>query len=265
MNPLIDPAMVRCIRETGNTSENLPDRLETLEKHGFAFDRPAENVVVTGCQILPGLPHVIEAMTRIFDRAGFSYTFLSREYCCGNNLYRPAIKARDEQAMEECRNLSREFVHRNLEAAKQLGARRLVIFCSPCYPIYKHAIKDFEIVFYPRAIAECLQPMASDRSIDYYAGCYRLHKKFAPVKMDLKSANEVFEKFQGLSVHRISAPQCCYKPEGAAHMMGGVQTGIMVHVCTGCYVQALVNKPQDRDFALQMLPEFVEACLTESS
>ncbi|MBW1682715.1 MAG: (Fe-S)-binding protein [Deltaproteobacteria bacterium] len=147
MHELIDAGIVETIRTTGKTNANLPDRLEILKTHGLPYDREAENVVVTGCQILPLLPHIIASLARVLDRGGVSYTFLSEETCCGNYLYRPAIKARNDEAMEECRSLSREFVGQNVERARRLGAKRLVIFCSPCYPIYKHAFPDEEIVF----------------------------------------------------------------------------------------------------------------------
>jgi len=152
MHPLIDANMVETIRTSGNTAAPLPPRVEVLEKHGLPYDREAENVIVSGCQILYLLPEVLSSLARVLASGDFSYTFLSREYCCGNYLYRPAVKAREEAAMAECRELSKEFVSLNLLAAKGLGAKRLVIFCSPCYPIYKHAFPREDIVFYPKAI-----------------------------------------------------------------------------------------------------------------
>lgn|GEM_PF-6026284 len=34
-----------------------------------------------------------------------------------------------------------------------------------------------------------------------------------------------------------------FTPEGAAHMVAGIQTDAMVHVCTGGYVHSRVNNP----------------------
>ncbi len=254
----IDERMVETIRETGNAAPGLPDRAEVLEKHGLAYDREAENVIITGCQVLHLLPRVLSSLARVLDRGGLSYTFLSREYCCGNYLYRPAIKARDEEALSRCRELSKEFVALNLIRARELGAKRLVIFCSPCYPIYRHAFPDQDIVFYPRAIAECLERAPYDEEIDYYAGCYRLHRKFSPVPMDLDSTLEVFSRLEGLRINRIGAPQCCYKPEGAAHIAESAKTGTLVTICTGCYGQALTVFPPGCGTEVLMLPEFVE-------
>lgn len=261
MNPLIDEGMVETIRTTGNTAAGLPPRVEVLEKHGLPYDRAAENVIVTGCQILYLLPHMLSSLARVLERSGFSYTFLSQEYCCGNYLYRPAIKARDDEALAGCRELSKEFVALNLLAARGLGAQRLVIFCSPCYPIYKHAFPQEDIVFYPQAMAEAMGTIPFERKIDYYAGCYRLHRRFSPVPMDLDSTEEVFARLEGLEVNRIEAPQCCYKPEGAAHIAAGVTTETLVNICTGCYGQALASLPPGGGTEVLMLPELVERAL----
>ena len=184
MHPLIDERAVDLIRSTGNGLEGLPDRKTVLEEKGLPYDRQAENVIISGCQILSFLPHVLSSLARIYDRTGFSYTFLSKEYCCGNNLYRPAIKARDEQALTECRGLSEEFVAKNLEAAKDLGARRLVIFCSPCYPIFKHALPEEDIVFYPVTLAEVMET-------DPLRGEHRLLRRM------LQAAPEVLTRTDG--------------------------------------------------------------------
>jgi len=258
IHPLIDTEMVETIRATGKTSPSLPDRIPLLEKYRLPYDREAKNVIITGCQILVSLPEVLATLARFFDRTGLSYTFLSQEYCCGNYLYRPAIKARDEGALAACRELSREFLARNLARAEELQATRIIIFCSPCYPIYKHAFPEKEIVFYPAAIAEEMKPLRYEGEIDYYAGCYRLHRKFAPVPMDLASTDSVFSKMEGLRVNRIGAPQCCFTPAGLAHMIENVRTETMVHICTGCYQQAQANRPNDKPVRIMMLPEFVQ-------
>jgi len=261
MHSLIDSKIVESIRTTGKTDANFPDRKEVLETYSIPFDRKAKNAVITGCQILAMLPNVLSSLARVFDKNEFSYTFLSKEYCCGNYLYRPAIKARDDDAMVECRDLSKEFVLKTIEEAEKFDAQRLVIFCSPCYPIYKHAAPDKDIVFYPQAIKEAMGPAKLEKRIDYYAGCYKLHKKFSPVPMDLKSTNDVLNRIEGLDVHRISAPECCFKPDGLAHMTSSVETDMMVHICTGCYGQALGNIPQDSRTKVVMLPELVEMAM----
>ena len=263
MHPLIDNKMVDTIRATGKANEDLPEREKILNEYALPYDRQAENAIISGCQILMTLPHMLSSLARLFDKKEFSYTFLSKEYCCGNYLYRPAIKARDDAAMTECRELSKEFAARNIEQVKRLGAKRLVIFCSPCYPIYKHAFPEENIVFYPVVLNEIMGTVTFKERIDYYAGCYRLHKRFSPVPMDLESTDEVFENMKGLDVHRIGAPKCCFHPEGLSHMIENVTSKLMVHICTGCYGQAVSNLPKEKGVEILMLPELVERAINQ--
>ena len=263
MHDLIDRKSVENINRTGCYSAAFPDRKSVLAQYDLPYDRKAENAVITGCQILALLPDVLATLSRIFDKRGFSHTFLSEEYCCGNYLYRPAIKARDERAMDECRELSKGFVSKTIASAQRFGVKRLVIFCSPCYPIYKHAAPEEDIIFYPQAIDEVLEETALRTKIDFYAGCYRLHRKFSAVPMDLASTDRVFDKISGLEINRISAPACCYKPEGVAHMIDNVVTDQMVHICTGCYARAMEFMPGEKAVRIMMLPEFLETLTTE--
>jgi len=261
MHPLINKEMVETIRTTGKTSAALPDRVQILERYGLPYDRPAENAIVTGCQVLAGLPRVLAALSRILDRGGLSHTFLSQEYCCGNYLYRPVIAAKDDAALSECRALSREFVLKTADIAQGFGAKRLVIFCSPCYPVYKHSLPDRDVVFYPVAIREAMGQVPYPGRIDYYAGCYRLHKRISPAPMDLASTNDVFAQMPGLEINRIGAPACCFKPEGLAHMVEHVSAPKMVHICTGCYGQAGQHVPKEKGTEILMLPEFIDQAM----
>ena len=261
MHPLINSDMVACIRDTGKAYSNLPNREEILKQNNLPCDRPARNVIISGCQVLSVLSDVLVSLGRIMDHRGLSYTFLSKEYCCGNMLYREAIKARDGDAMAQCRELSSEFVEKNLLRARELGAGRLVIFCSPCYPIYRQAFPDEEIVFYPQVLAEAMGKVTFNETIDYYPGCYRLHRKFSSVPMDLKSAEAVLEEIAGLQVHRIHAPKCCYTQEGLSHMLKEIQTRLMLHICTGCYLQARRHLPEDKEAEVILLPQLVERAM----
>ena len=266
MSKLINKGMLNNIRTEGCSIGNGSDRIKILEKYNLPYDQKAENIIITGCVIISVLPKVIKSLTNIFDKKGLSYSFLSKEYCCGNYLYRPAIKARDQVAIKECQNLSKDFIGKNIEQAKKLGAKRLIIFCSPCYPIYKHAFPDEDIIFYPQAIDEVMHEdeYKFENSVDYYAGCYRLHKRFSPAPMDLKSTNNLFSKLKGVKVNRISAPICCYKPEGLEHMISNVKTKMLLHICTGCYGQALKMKRKIKDVEILMLPELIEKIINNN-
>jgi hypothetical protein len=264
MHPLLDPSIVEAIQTTGKTDIHLPDRIGVLKAHSLPYDQPADTIIISGCQILSSLPQVLASLARILDQGNLSYSFLSEEYCCGNYLYRPAIKARDDDAMAECRSFSKTFVERNIGKAKDLGAKRLAIFCSPCYPIYRHAFPEEPIVFYPEVIGEAMGSLRYTGSIDYYAGCYKLHRRFSPLPMDLSSTDRVFDAIEDLEVNRISAPNCCFTADGLSHMIGSIIHATMVHICTGCYGQARGNLAEEKTTEVLMLPEFVERVMQQT-
>jgi Fe-S oxidoreductase len=259
MSKLINQKMVESIHSTGCFTKNGDKkRIEHLKEYNLPFDEKAENVIITGCLNVFSLMDSIKSLANIFDHYGVSYTFLSKEFCCGNYLYRPAIKVRDQETLKKCQEISKEFVGKNLEYSKQLGANCIILFCPPCYPVYKYAFPEENIKFYPEALNEVMDIINYQVNIDYYAGCYRLHKYFSPVPMDLKSTDDVFSKIKGLEINRISAPQCCYKPEGLKHMVENVETKKMVHICTGCYGQAKNAMREEKDVNIILLPKFIE-------
>lgn len=261
MSHLVDEKMLKRIERTG-TALDLGDRAEMIKKFGLPADREAENVVISGCLTMFMATRVLRSLVNIFDRAGLSYTFLSTEYCCGNYLYRPAIKARDDSAMDICREYSRDFIGRNLGRARELGAKRIIVFCSPCYPIYKLLYPGENIVFYPEAIYGAMKDIESDTSIDYYPGCYKLHRRISPVPMDLESTDRVFGRIKGLNVNRIEAAGCCFSTEGLHHMINAGVTKRQIHICTGCYDRAEKNMPGEKGVEVMMLPEFIEKLTT---
>lgn len=77
---------------------------------------------------------------------------------------------RDQEVLNKCQEISKEFVGKNLEYSKQLGAKRIILFCPPCYPVYKYAFPEENIIFYPEALNEVMDIINYQGKIDYYAG-----------------------------------------------------------------------------------------------
>lgn len=67
---------------------------------------------------------------------------------------------------EKIPEISKGFVNKAVQSPRKFGAKRLVIFCYPCYPIYKHAFPEEEIIFYPKATAEIMGEMEFNKKID---------------------------------------------------------------------------------------------------
>jgi hypothetical protein len=64
-----------------------------------------------------------------------------------------------------------------------------------------------------------------------------------------------------MEINRISAPKCCYHPEGLTHMIENVKTDLMVHICTGCYGQAVNHMKEGKEVQVLMLPELIEKAM----
>lgn len=80
MGQLIDDKMLERIERTG-TALDPGDQEEMLRKFGLPADREAEYVVISGCVVMFMAIRVLKSLANIFDRAGFSCTFLAKEYC----------------------------------------------------------------------------------------------------------------------------------------------------------------------------------------
>lgn len=128
MHKLIDETAVECIRATGKSNPELADRIPILEAHRLPYDRAAENVLVSGCQILPTMPNLLDPLARLFTQKGLSYTMLSTEYCCGNYLYRPAIQAKGLRRI----NLNIYVKHAMLHAWRKLTDMQSKKNITPC-------------------------------------------------------------------------------------------------------------------------------------
>ena len=122
MSSLVDQEMLKLINDKG-CALNLGDRMEILAEYKLPTDKRAENVIISGCVVLFRLPRILRSFANVLEDSGVSYTFLSEEYCCGNYLYRPAIKARDDKAIKECRVYSKQFIGRNIVRAKNWGQK----------------------------------------------------------------------------------------------------------------------------------------------
>lgn len=255
MKAFINHAMIALINK-GGTASDIGDRIDVLLKNGLPVDKNADNVIISGCLSIFMYPHVFRSLSNVLEKCGSSFTFLSKEYCCGSYLWRSALKAGDEEDWDECSKYSKQFIDRNIVQARNLGTKRIIVGCSMCYSIYKYLYPQENIVYYPEILAECLPKLWTDKKIDYYPGCYKFHRKLFPVPTDLVSTEQVFAKIQGLIIHRIEAKACCFKPAGIAHLVTNSCAETQVHVCTGCYSQA--KKNVTKDVEVLMLPELVE-------
>jgi heterodisulfide reductase subunit D len=106
-------------------ADNLPEPPSGLGKE------QAEVVYFVGCvsSFFPRSYRVPRALAQIFDRAGVDYALLGgAEWCCGYPMF---LNGEMDQA--------RDLIRHNVEAVREMGARKVVLTCASCYHFWKHS------------------------------------------------------------------------------------------------------------------------------
>jgi heterodisulfide reductase subunit D len=106
-------------------ADNLPEPPSGLGKE------QAEVVYFVGCvsSFFPRSYRVPRALAQIFDRAGVDYALLGgAEWCCGYPMF---LNGEMDQA--------RDLIRHNVDAVREMGARKVVLTCASCYHFWKHS------------------------------------------------------------------------------------------------------------------------------
>jgi len=258
---MIDEKRVENIRTYGVHHNTGAQRGKILfEDLGLAKDRKAEYVILSGCHPPETLPRAFQALKGLFDRLRISYTFLSKETCCGwMPLGQPAVMAKDEAAIARAKELAQGFVQENFKQAEALGAKSIVLFCAACEPTYTNFKKavNLEVISCSELLERFFTGGKLEGEIDYYAGCYRFRRRITPEAIDVGAARRLLGKIEGLKVHEADNSLCCFVRPHLDGLVRSFKTKEIVTICTGCY-NVLRGAMKDRgDCRLKMLPEVV--------
>jgi len=144
------PAKFDMLREMVTTKHNISgddnsNRLvwtQNMDRVPEGLDRRegADTVYFAGCvgSMYPRVYSVPQSLTQVLERSGESFTMLGgEEWCCGFPL---EIAGMGHEVLALARH--------NVEAVRELGARRLVATCPSCYHTWAHE--------YPRILDEPL-------------------------------------------------------------------------------------------------------------
>jgi Fe-S oxidoreductase len=258
---MIDEKRVENILRYGVHHNTGTQRSKALfEDLGLAKDRKAEYVILSGCHPPETLPQTFRALKGLLDHLRISYTFLSKEYCCGwMPLGQPAVMAKDEAAIARAKELAQGFIRENFKQAEALGARSIVLFCAACEPTYtnfKEAV-SLEVISYNELLERFFTGGKREGEIDYYAGCYRFRRRITQEPIDVGAARRILGKIGGLKVHEADNSLCCFVRPHLDRLVGSFQTKEIVAICTGCY-NLLQNALKDREgYKLKMIPELL--------
>jgi Fe-S oxidoreductase len=258
---VIDEKAIENIRTYGVYHNSGAGRQKVLfEDIGLNADREAEYVIIAGCVQPEGMPNVFSALKNVFDQLGISYTFLSKEYCCGwMPLGQPAVMAKNEEDIAASKELAGQFVQENFKQAKSLGARSIALFCAACEPTYSNYknTTDLEVISYTELLDRYFEGGTLDLDADYYAGCYRFRRKITTSPLDLEPPLQVLGKIEGLRVNHLDNSKCCYIPPHLETLAQSIKSETVINICTGCHYNLKNSLKGKGEYQFKMLPEIV--------
>ena len=232
-----DDAMNK-IELLGNFLDHHEQRLRLL-KVGLQVntDQPSENVLLTGCHPLTSFTPV-KSVSDVLTHYGVSFTFLSREYCCG---HQPLTLYFNEDKQEPSKiriydDFARKSESQNIVKAKELDARAIVTICAGCNTMWNRLSKNqgLEIRHYLDLILDVFEHAHLEREIDFYEGCHRLHNFVPEFQRSIpENSKRILARIEGLTLHELPAKLCCRKaPE---KVMSLSRTGTIVTPSACCY------------------------------
>jgi len=254
-----DERRVENIRAYGVHHNTGVERAGVLfQELGLVKDQKAEYIILSGCHPPEGLPHVFRALKNLFDSFHLSYSFLSKEYCCGWMPFgQPAVMAKNEPDIVRSKELARGFVQENFKQAEALGAKSIVLFCAACEPTYSNYKKgtNLEVISYGELLDRFFSGGKLKLEVDYYAGCYRFRRRITQEPVNVEAARRILGKIEELRVHETDNNLCCFVRPHLENLTSSFKTKTIVTVCTGCYNLLQRTLREKGEYRVKMLPE----------
>jgi len=264
---MFDQQMIANIRESGlaQGAAEVEARNKLLGDIGFRVANGAEYALITSCFLPSLVTQDARCFARLLDHLGVDYTLLPTEYCCGNLLYRQALKDKTGEALKEADALAGEFLENNFGQARELGVRKLFSYCVGCDQVYRR-LRDslpLEVMWYPTLLAQVFEGGKLELEADYYAGCHYFYRQANSNSLpDLDSALTVLQRIEGLKLNQLNHRLCCTRPQQAEALVAGIKNHTIITVCASCKMfleQALKDKG---DYRVLMLPEVAWASVS---
>ena len=257
---MIEQKVITNIRTHGTFKKSAQGKNKILlDELGFNVDKKAEYAFIAGCGYPELIPNVFKAIKEFFIFYKVDYTLLSKEYCCGYPVSRPAVISKDEATISEAKSYSSEFIVENFRQAETMGAKSVVLFCAGCEPNYANLVNEtkLEVISYIDLLDRYFNGGMLSLDVDYYAGCYRFRRKLTSMPLNIKAAQHVLNKIKGLKVNQLDNNLCCFKEQQVEQLLCSLKTKTMITICSGCYY-TLKGKLNDKDgYEVKMLPEIV--------
>jgi Fe-S oxidoreductase len=258
---VIDEKKVENIMRYGVCHDSGAGRAKVLfEGLGLMKDQKAEYIILSGCFPPERMPQAFRALKNFLDHFEVSYSFLSKEYCCGwMPLGQPAVMAKNEAEIARSKELSQGFVQENFKQAEALGAKSIVLFCAACEPTYSNCrgCTNLEVISFSQLLDRFFPGGRLPLDADYYAGCYRFRRRITQTALDVEPALRVLKKIEGLKVNCLDHNLCCYVPPHLEKLIDSLKTKTIITICTGCYNNLQQTLRNRGEYRVKMLPEVV--------
>ena len=164
--PIESAAALEKIQRLGSYIDHYEQRERLLRSGlGASVDKRADYAVMTGCNPLFSLT-AVSSFVDLLKYFGVSYTFLSKEVCCGRPIregmfYKEQV---NDSEKEEYEDFIRESLLKNVIAAKELGAKAIISICPGCdmtWNLYGKKL-GIDIMYY----TEFLLPLFKNAKLD---------------------------------------------------------------------------------------------------
>jgi len=210
-----------------------------LEKKG------ADVLVLSGCYVPYSSVEGFIALVKLLEHFGVNFTFLEKEYCCSEPFLQKA-KTEDEKRVSE--RYAKDFIGRNITAAKKLGARRILSVCLGCASMmkqYSAPNTGIDLLYYPDLLLELKPKMEykGKEKIGYFVPCMKHHLAVAPraEEISLSPGLELLDSVKGLSYITFRGKCCVDNTYQAIQEFKKEGVKEVVTQCFGCqaYLQGL--------------------------
>ena len=190
-------------------------RAANLRRIGARPTPGAENVIVDGCANsgMSGLV-ALGPYLQLLDVLDIKYNLLPVRYCCGWSILGRATPDERDDAVTKVKTLA----EKNIEGARELGARNVYQFCHMCAALAQYADTagtGMTVGFGPDILKEPLKKVkklkvAESARIGYYRGCLGLKTAMNPdFSFDYDTYRSWVDRIEGLEVMDLPDTVCC--------------------------------------------------------
>lgn len=267
---MLDQKTIDNIRETGHMqgAEAVEERNRILRQElGFRVADRAEYALIASCFLPTLITQDMKAFKNLLEYLEIDYTLLPKERCCGNLLYRMALKDKTGEELKQAVVIAQEFLEDNLRQAGEVGASKVVAYCVGCDLAYERlrATIPVEIMWYPSLLARLFRGGKLELKADYYAGCHYFYHRTNNSLPDLDSPLRILKRIEGLELNQLDDRLCCTRPQQMEPLLASIENKTIITVCTGCAMNLQAALKDRGDYRVVMLPEVAWASVSDHS